>query len=98
MAELVQGKAMSTMVEDWPYRLIDMAGAKDSELYRVDRDPGQKRDLSAEETAVRDRLERLSGAHKRAAAERRRPEMAVPREGEVRRQLEALGYVDPDDV
>jgi arylsulfatase A-like enzyme len=95
MAELVQGNATSTMVQLWPYRLIDMVGAEGAELYRIDRDPGERWDISAEEATMMARLERLRRVPEREAADERRPGVEVPQDGELRRQLDALGYIDP---
>lgn len=66
-------------------------------LYRLDRDPAERRDLAAEHPDVLARLRELSAAHVEAARALTRSAGEEPAPGltpEERRRLEALGYVD----
>lgn len=66
-------------------------------LYRLDRDPAERHDLSTEHPAVLARLRELVTAHREAAYALGRSAGEAPAPGlspEERRRLEALGYVD----
>jgi arylsulfatase A-like enzyme len=79
-------------------KYIRTSGADDEELYRLDRDPGEKRSILADCARCVERGRRLIEEHfARAASLRAR--LAIPPSsegelsGEARRQLEALGYL-----
>jgi len=93
LAELMQRDGMSTMVEEWPYRMIRMVDEERARLYRLDNDAGEAHDLAAEEPAVLQRLSELAKQMQPDASEIAAGE-PVPRDGELQRQLEALGYVE----
>jgi len=97
MAELVKRSGISTLLELWPYRLIDLAGRGEARLYQVERDPGETRDLAAELPDEVQRLERAARTLRGSAGSGAPGGVEVPLEGELRRQLEALGYLDSDD-
>lgn len=93
MAELINRPEPSTMLELWPHRLIQMSGDHSARLYRVDEDPGETRNLAEQAPAIvealaeRARTLRQEGGGAHGTGEK------VPREGELRSQLEALGYI-----
>jgi arylsulfatase len=92
-AELMQQGGMSSMLEEWPYRMIHMAGEEQARLYRLDRDAREAHDLAGEEPAVLERLSEIARRMQPDASEIATGEV-VPREGELQKQLEALGYVE----
>lgn len=77
------------------YHLIVDPRNRTRQLFEVEADPRERRDLARAEPAVRARLERVLAAH---AAELGRASRLAPRrvpvEDALRRRLEALGYVD----
>lgn len=79
---------------EYPWKLIDNAGASTPELYRLDRDPGEHTDLAGPEAAHARRLrERLRAWQ----AERPGPQIAEPPMRRRRAEIEALralGYID----
>lgn len=93
MAELIQPAGTNTMIEQWPYRMIRMVGEAEPRLYRVDLDADELDDLAAKEPSVIERLSTLGAAIRPDDAPLATGE-DVAREGELQRQLEALGYVE----
>lgn len=79
---------------DYPWKLIDNAGASTPELYRLDRDPGERRDLAGAEAA---RAQRLRERLRAWQAARPGPAIAEPPRRRRRAEIEALralGYID----
>jgi arylsulfatase A-like enzyme len=96
LAELMQREGMSIMVELWPYRMIQMAGEDEARLYRVDLDADESDDLAAEEPETVGRLIEQRARLQPGTAGVAAGEAVVP-EGELQRQLEALGYMEGDE-
>jgi arylsulfatase A-like enzyme len=74
----------------WPWKAIVTEGAA-PELYRLDRDPGEKDDLAAQHGAELDALRALG---ERAASARSGAPNAAELDAATRAQLESLGYGD----
>ncbi|HEX6199812.1 MAG TPA: sulfatase, partial [Thermoanaerobaculia bacterium] len=80
-----------------PWKAIFPLNDEPARLYRLDEDPGERRDVAAEHPAVLARLRELVVAHVETARALGRPageEPAPALTPEERRRLEALGYVE----
>jgi len=81
----------------WPWKAIfHLAPEGPPELYRLDRDPGERRDLAAGQAEIVARLRDMGIGHVVASREMIRPEGHPDRPvltPEERRRLEALGYL-----
>jgi arylsulfatase A-like enzyme len=96
MAKLTQGILAGTMLQIWPYRMINMKGEPMPKLYRIDRDPEERVNRAGVERKVVERLltvareiEAVGGVHPGSRVEALEDEA-------LRQQLKALGYL-PDD-
>jgi arylsulfatase len=93
LAELIHRDGTNTMLEQWPYRMIDMLDAPAPQLYRVDVDAGETRNLAAAQPDVVTRLAELA-TQMQPDAGSFAPGEQVPIDDALRQQLEALGYID----
>lgn len=79
---------------EYPWKLYRNEGAKRPKLYRLDRDPGETRDLAAAEPATTERLfaalEQWKAAHPLARDE----EPLTPEREAEQEALRSLGYID----
>ena len=94
MAELAQQKRSGSMVQLWPYRLIQMSSESAPRLYRVDQGAWQRVDEAGEAAPLIERLTALGATLSDEAGGHVGAEVAEPVEGALRDQLEALGYLE----
>lgn len=89
-----------TLITD-RYQLLEDRRTKEVVLYDLQTDPGARKDVSAERPEVAARLAAELSARREDAAERFRSRRvadrpaAPPMKEKVRRELEALGYLEP---
>ena len=100
LAELLgSGRAL---VQRWPYRMerrMDEARDPRSEanvfrLYNVERDPGEQRDIAAQNPAVIDELKLLLEQLQNSNRQRLPEGEEIEPNSQIREQLEALGYLE----
>ncbi|QCC49285.1 sulfatase [Halobellus limi] len=78
---------MLTACLEWPWKLVDREGTNEQELYHLERDPEEQRNLVTERSTVRDELQSEIESHR---AETRRRQRTVVEKYRIRDRVAVL--------
>ena len=97
MAELLRETSSGSLLQLWPHRLITMVGEDKPRLYRIDVDPNETVNRVDEGRDVIERILEMERAINQSREVQTGPEVETPMTEALRRQLEALGYIDEEN-